>query len=269
MCVSGADLLHAQQPAAAPQATQASQSLTLEEVVRFVQAGLAEDLIVARLKRNNKPFDLTSVEIVELKGRGVSDTLMKFLIDPAQPYTPPAPPPPAAGPPVVPPPIPPKPPLDPLVLKLPVEKGVYWMDAMEKVTELELKPVVASKQPGKTKIPFGKGHVMGSLPGASAKAKLPAVETNLYARIMNPVEDLVLVQTEGGGKHRDLDFGLNADKPVFPPKSVRQFESKDVGQGVIRISLPKLDPGEYLLFILGSGEEKKGTLGKGWEFAVK
>lgn len=260
-----------------PPAASAGQTLSLEDVVRMVSARLSEELIVARIKRHNKPFDLSAPEIVELKQSGMSEVVLKYLIDPSQPYTPPAPPaaPPAApaagGGAIAPPPAPAKPPLDPLVLKLPPESGVYWLDATGKPVQLELKPVVTSKAAGKSKLSLGliKKHAIGSLAGASAKVTVPANGTKLYLRIQSAVEDLVLVETEDEKTRRDLDFGPTADKPSFPPKSVRQFESKDVGLGVIRVSLPPLTPGEYLLFILGSGEEKKGTLGKGWDFGVK
>lgn len=257
----------AQTPPAA--AAQPPQALSLDEVVRLAKAGLSEDLIIARIKRNAKPFDLSSAEIVELQQLGVSQTILKYLIDPALPYTPPPPPTASAGP-VAPAPSPVKPPSDPRVLKIPPEMGLYWLNQDQPV-QLELKPVVVSKQGGKSKLLLGlkKGHNIGSLAGTAAKTKLPAGGGALYARVQTPIEDLVLVKLDIDEVRRDLDFGPKAAKPSFPPKSVHQFESKDVGQGVVRITLPTLDFGEYLLFILGSGEEKKGTLGKGWEFGVR
>ena len=39
-----------------------------------------------------KAFDLSNEELVELKKLGLSDNVIKFLLDPSQPYTPPPPP---------------------------------------------------------------------------------------------------------------------------------------------------------------------------------
>jgi hypothetical protein len=276
-------LLQLQLPVASAQAQTAGQNLTLDDVVSYVQSGLSEELIIVRVKRNNKPFDLSPAEIGELKQLGFTDTVLKYLIDPSQPYSPPAPPQAASqaaptgasftGPsnaaPIAPPPSAAKPPSDPLVLKLPPEAGLYWLVDGQPV-QLELKPIVASKQGGgKIKSLIKKSHIVGSVAGVAAKAALPVGTKTLYARLQTPVEDLVLVQLESEEGRRDLDFGTKAAKPTFPPGSVKQFESKDVGLGVVRFTLPDLAPSQYLFFILGSGEEKKGTLGKGWEFGVQ
>jgi hypothetical protein len=49
---------------------------------------------------------------------------------------------------------------------------------------------------------------------------------------------------------------------------VQPFESKEVSMGLFRVEATLKMRGEYLFFILGSGEEKKGTLGKGYELGV-
>src|ERR1051325_1035341 len=68
-------------------------ALSLEDVIKLTKDGFSEEVIVAKIKRNNKPFDLSRDELVELKKSGINDTIIRLLIDPAQPYTPPAPPP--------------------------------------------------------------------------------------------------------------------------------------------------------------------------------
>src|SRR5579863_3056598 len=71
-------------------------TLTIEEVLRLVNAGVAEELVIATVKRNAKPFDLNSDEIVALKKSGVTNTVIKYLLDPTLPYSP-APPPPGVS----------------------------------------------------------------------------------------------------------------------------------------------------------------------------
>src|SRR5260370_39479249 len=70
-----------------PQSTGSEFPLTLEGVVALVQAGLPDDLIITKIKKNGKPFDLNAEEIVDLKKQGLTDTEIKFLLDPTQPYT--------------------------------------------------------------------------------------------------------------------------------------------------------------------------------------
>src|SRR5579863_3387374 len=72
-------------------------TLTLEDVIQSSKSGTPDELLIARIKRNDKPFNLNSDEIAELKRSGVSESVIKYLLDPTLPYTPPAPPPPAAA----------------------------------------------------------------------------------------------------------------------------------------------------------------------------
>ena len=73
------------------QSPSAGTPLSVEEVVKLSQIGLAEELIITKIKKNGKAFDLSTDELLELKKAGVSDTVIKFLLDPSQPYTPPVP----------------------------------------------------------------------------------------------------------------------------------------------------------------------------------
>jgi len=66
-------------------------SLTIEEVLRLSKAPVADELIIARVKRNGKAFDLNTDEILVLKKSGVSETVIKYLLDPSLPYSTPAP----------------------------------------------------------------------------------------------------------------------------------------------------------------------------------
>ena len=260
-------------------------SLTIEDVVRMAKAEVAEEIIIARVKTNAKAFDLNTDEIVELRKDGVSDTVVKYLIDPSQPYSPPAPPPPPApvpapaavstpapAPPPPPPPKP-KPPSDPLVLKLPPDPGIYYFTGPEQVAALSLNNVVPYKQPGKINtLSAGlvKGHVIGSVVGPTAGMHIASGPLIFYLRLPEKamVDDFMLLLLDKAKDRRDLDFGTKPGKPVFPVSSVKQFENKEVDTRVYRLSVPMLKKGEYLFFILGSGDEKKGQLGKGYDFGV-
>ena len=80
------------------------------------------------------------------------------------------------------------------------------------------------------------------------------------------MEDIILLVMASKHDRREVEFGPNPEKPVFPVDAVKQYESKEVDTGLYRITASSLGPGEYLFLLLGSGDEKKGLLGKGWEF---
>ena len=254
-------------------------SFTIEEVLRLSKAGVTDELIIARVKRNAKPFDLNTDEIVALSAAGVSEPVIKYLLDPSLPYSPP-PTPPGSNPAVstpggaaTPAVSPPKPPSDPLALKVPAQSGIYYLKGEMEFLPLDLKPVVPSKQPGKiSSLSAGllKGHIIGSLIGPAAKVRVVGNPAIFYVRLGEKatVDDLALLSLETSGNRRDLDFGKKAGKPVFPMNSIRQFESKEAAPSLFRLTVSQNKPGEYLFFILGSGDDKKGLQGKGYDFGV-
>ncbi|GIU76282.1 MAG: hypothetical protein KatS3mg004_3369 [Bryobacteraceae bacterium] len=58
------------------------QGLTVDSIVSMTQAGLSEDLIVARIRKEGKAFDLSPEEMIKLKNAGVSDTILRVMLDP-------------------------------------------------------------------------------------------------------------------------------------------------------------------------------------------
>ena len=112
--------------------------------------------------------------------------------------------------------------------------------------------------------------MVGSVVGPAARTRVAGGPLIFYARLAEKsVSDgLVLLNLDLSESRRDIDFGTKPGKPVFSVKSVRQFESGDVMQGLFRLSVILDDPGEYLFFVLGSADDKKGLLGKGYDFGM-
>jgi len=250
--------------------------LTIEDVLTYAKQGMTDEFIINQVKRNAKPFDLNSDEVAALRGMGISDAVIGYMRNPSQPYTPPPPPPPptTSSAPSPPPPVAKsKPPSDPRILKLPPEAGIYYLKSEVDFATLDLKPVVPSKQPGKmASLSAGllNGHIIGSLIGDAAMTRVTGPSAIFFFRLGEKasIDDLALLSVDPSGKQRDLDFGKKPGKPVFPVSSVKQFESKEIVPGIYRLTVPLSKPGEYLFFILGSGDEKKGLLGKGYDFGV-
>jgi hypothetical protein len=56
--------------------------LGIDGVVKMVHAGLSDDIVIARLQRDGKAYDLTPDDMVKLKGEHVSDNVLKIMLDP-------------------------------------------------------------------------------------------------------------------------------------------------------------------------------------------
>jgi hypothetical protein len=255
-------------------------SLSIDDIVQMSKKGISDDVIISSIKGNGKKFDLNADEMAELKKLGVSETVVKYMVDPALPPPPPPPPPPAPPaqpppappsnppPPVVAPPPAPPPPSDPLALKVPPDPGIYYLTNTEDFLPLNPRPVVPLKEPGK--MPLFKGHVVGSVVGATATTRLTSGPATFYVRLpeKTSIDDLALLLLDKSKTRRDLDFGPKPGKPVFRVNALKPFESKSVSPGLFRIVVPPIPRGEYLFYILGSGDDKKGTLGKGYDFGI-
>jgi len=224
--------------------------LTVEEVVKLSKTGLPEELIVAKIKKNGKAFDLNAEELVELKKQGVTDTVVKFLLDPSQPYLAPK-----AGS------EPPKHyPDDANASKIPPEPGLYYVSGEQPVA-IDIKTLLGQKVGGK------KGSTVAYLIGPAAKQRVK--QSVFYLRLPEgkAIEEVVLVVLDRKEGRRGLDLGRDS-KEEIKPSSVRQFENTEVGARLFRVTTPKLQTGEYLFFLIGSASPAQGSFGKGYDFGV-
>jgi hypothetical protein len=65
----------------------ASRAVTISDVIAMKQAGLSDDLVVAKIRQGNKPANLSTDDLIALKKQNVSDSVIKVLMDPASPAT--------------------------------------------------------------------------------------------------------------------------------------------------------------------------------------
>jgi hypothetical protein len=65
------------------------EGLTVEGVVALVEAGLSDDVVIARLRKEDKSFDLKTEEMIRLKKAKVSDAVLRVMIDPKAQINPP------------------------------------------------------------------------------------------------------------------------------------------------------------------------------------
>jgi hypothetical protein len=253
------------------QAKPTSGALTVEDVVTMIKSGLNEDLVIAAIKSKGKPFDLNAAEIVQLKNSGVSQTVIGYMLDPSKPYAPPArpldtavsPPAPAAS----------VTPSDPVAAKTPPQAGIYHLSETGAFFPLDLHSVVPARQGGKSSKLFGlmKGHIVGSIVETKAEKRFPAQDEYVFVLRLPEkglIDDYALLRLEAAQGRRNLDFGTTPGKPVFPFEARVAYQSKQLAPGIFRLSFRLSQKGEYLFFILGSGDDAKGILGKGYDFGV-
>ncbi|HUP04514.1 MAG TPA: hypothetical protein VMU19_11025 [Bryobacteraceae bacterium] len=74
--------------AAGQQAPKPSPGLTISDVQDMVKGGLSEDLVIAALRKENRPFDLSATEMIQLRKSGISDNIIKVMLDPKAQVTP-------------------------------------------------------------------------------------------------------------------------------------------------------------------------------------
>jgi hypothetical protein len=242
--------------------------LTLEEVVQLHNAGFADDVIITRIRKNAKAFDLNTEELIELRKDGLSDAVVRFLLDPAQPYVEPPPPPPATKvsesrphPEI-------KYPADENASKIPPEPGLYRFQE-NNLIRIDVKLLLTFTTGGglgKLK----KKESIAYLPGPAAKTRTKDQTPVFYLRLAEGkgIEEIVLVALNQKPERRVLDTGSAAAKQELNSEVVRSFESVEVAAQLFRLTTTKLTAGEYLFFEIASADPAKGISGKGFDFAI-
>ena len=203
--------------------------------------------------------------------------MIKFLLDPSQPYSPapsPAPVSPAAKPDTPaaaaspPPPTKHYPP-DDHASRVPPEPGLYRFPT-DQPSKIDVKILLGVKSgAGLGKVLMKKDKIIGYLVGPAAKTRIPDKAPVFYLRLPEgkAIEEIVLVAFEHKSDRREIEMGPGP-KQEFKAEALRQFDSLEVGPALFRITPGKLTKGEYLFFQLGSAEPPKGSYGKGFDFGL-
>jgi hypothetical protein len=232
----------------------------VEEVVKLTRAKFSEDIIITKIKKNGKPFDLSTDELLDLKKDGVGENVIKYLLDPSLPYT--APPPKAdphasSSEPTK------QYPLDPLASRVPQESGFYLFPA-NTLSKVDLKFLLGTEE-AKTLVKKAKttAYLIGSTSGRHLDTPNPV----FYVRLPDgkEIEELVLVSLAEKNGRREISF---APKQELKAEDMRQRELLEVGPKLFRVTPTKLNPGEYLFLFIGSAEPPKGIFGKGYDFTI-
>jgi len=257
--------------------------LTNDSVIQLLKAGIPEDLIIAKIRDSRHIFDLSVQGLVALKEGGVSDRLMRFLMDTTKPpevktiaaVTPPPQAPPAA--PVAPkePPKAAEPPAAKSDPGFPEEAGVYLKSGKQWV---EIEPEVVVWQTGGTLKRFAtagivQGDVNGRIKGvhSATPVKTPA-EFLIVAPEGVTLAEYQLIhlrELRDAREFRTVTGGLfsasgGATRDAIP------FEGTKVLSRTFSVILSALEEGEYgFLPATGGGSPTSSSnVGKMYTFQV-
>jgi hypothetical protein len=66
--------------------SQTLRTLSLEDVKALVKAGLSDDVILSQIRNAQAVYHLTTAEIIDLKHGGVSEKVIDYMINTANPH---------------------------------------------------------------------------------------------------------------------------------------------------------------------------------------
>jgi hypothetical protein len=69
---------------AKPKVSSQPAGMTVTDVIKLSKAGLSEDIIIEQIRKNGKPFQLTTGQLIQLKTASVSSRVVQFMFYPAQ-----------------------------------------------------------------------------------------------------------------------------------------------------------------------------------------
>jgi len=254
---------HSNRVAAAPA------GISVEDVIKLAKAGLSEDIILQQIKKKNRPFDLTTDQLIALKTANVSDRIVAFMLDPSKPEIPASAP---AEPPVSPTPARAPQPMEaravapavaaPIPVEtepvLPGEVGVY---ARKQNQWVEVAPEIVYWKTGgalKTIATAGvlHGDVNGRVPGMSAHNNFSTpLELLIVAPegvVMAEYQLLRLRPNKDSREFRSVTGGvLHSQSGAF--RDMISFDGKKLANRAYQVTFPSsAGPGEYGLLPPGS-----------------
>lgn len=258
--------------AAAPAQPAGPAAMSNADVIKMVKGGLSESLIIASIKQTEKrAFAFNADSLIELKTAGVSENIIRVMLDPAAAPAPaPAPPSakPAAAPELAPAAAPDASPVN--------EIGVYYRNGDQWV---DLLPEVVNWKTGgvlKHLASAGiiKGDVNGLVNGPGSKTVLKApLHVLIYTAEGTAITEyqlLKLRQNGGTREFRTVTGGVmhaegGATRDLIP------FESKKIASRTHELVLQSLTAGEYGILSPGAASSSSASaqLGKIYSFRIQ
>lgn len=246
----------------------AQSTLSNDSIVKMVQAGLGEDIVINTIKTQPGNYSATADDLIALKKAGVSDRIIAAMIS-----TGPAPAPvpaPAAAP--APPPPPPLPPVVTETTDLPkdMEIGVYYWKGGQWE---EMLPEVVNWKTDIATVGVVKGDVNGHIPGQHSRNSLalPA-DVLIYVPEGVAITEYQLLHLHENANNREfrtvtggvMHVSGGATRDMIP------FDGKKIAPRTYKLLLPtSLGKGDFGFLPPGGSMSSSNTsLGKMYTFRV-
>ena len=233
----------------------------------MVKAGLSENVVIAKIRKAGRAFDLSAAQMVELNKNGVSDAVLGAMIDPTAPIAPAAPP--VASAPAVP------AAADAGDQPQDVEIGVYYRKAGR--WEEMLPEVVNWKTGGVIKhmatVGVVKGDVNGHIPGPHSRNSVTRpIEVLIYTPEGVAITEYQLLHLRENSSNREFRTVTGGVMHVSggATRDVVPFEGKRISPRTYKVLLPSsLGTGEFGFLPPGGNMSSTNTsLGKIYTFRV-
>jgi len=243
--------------------------LTVDDVIKLVQAGLSEDLVIIKIKQNGKAFNLSTEQLLQLKKSSVSDNIIRTMLEPQA-----------------------KPESTAVTTSnikttaekvkspnnlIPDEQGVYWFRERKELVRIE-GSAVSNIRTGSTlvsKLTFGakKARLNAQLRGARARLRIKESRPQFYLYLPEgaSIGDYLLVKLAQRLDVRQLEMAESTfwkmQSGIDHKKQV-DFKYKRIKPRLYLVTPNRdLDPGEYGFFVAAGIELKKPT-GRIYDFGI-
>jgi hypothetical protein len=234
-----------------------AETMSQQAVIALVKAGLSDELVIAKINSESCNYDVTTDSILSLKVAGLSDRVITAMVvrcatasqtrgiagDDTSP--------------------------DPMVRHSP---GIYVMADWQRPSALQRIHIAKSsgtKSSGNGSIVFPLS-VKLVMPSASSQTPISANNPTFYfyfnrsdsnvsdfgqeqSLATQSADEFSLIKFSKNGETREIEihhvsglFGpAGSGRTGFSPKSTMNFTSEDKGNGIFRVSVNSLEPGEY------------------------
>jgi hypothetical protein len=260
-------------------------ALTNADLINMVQAKVGDELIIAKIKSSPSNFDTSIDAILKLKAAGVSDAVIRAMVDAA--------PPPKTTPKTTAAEQPPPP--DPNDPKSPHDAGIYWLPKEKRdksMVQLEPSTYSAGKMGGmwKSAMTYGIAKTNWKAVVRNPRATLRMSETlpefwfyfeekshglsqaSAYLGGASSPNEFILAKMEEKSKEREMvvgEFGITGGSTGTRTKDIIEITFVKVAPGVYKVVPSKpLPHGEYCFFFAGANMAMGMTGGKLFDFGV-
>ena len=255
----------------------AQDTMTNEEVISLSKAGLANSIIIGKIRTSKTNFDMSTDALIRLKQSGVGDDVVTAMLEAKSGVA-------AAGAPTnssgAAPVTPAGDPNDPMLKH---NYGIYLYEEKDGARKMtQLKPNVSAKNrtggifTSSLTYNISKVKTKAQLPGKTADLQLTTTKPVFYfyldissgglntaSGVPSDPNEFAMVRFSERGDYREVTIAkANAfsAKGGLSGEYIVEFKSEDLGNGVFKVSpAAELKKGEYGFYLVNSGNSNTGS----------